>query len=119
MALRDPFFRDGLVPFLAGEWRPAADVYRTPYGWFVKLELAGVGRDDVAVSIDGNAIVLSGIRRDRVEEPGCSCQSLEIAYSRFSRRIELPEEVSGGRFEVDSREGWVIVKIFRPRSAAR
>src|SRR5919205_684335 len=53
----DPTMRD--MPrqvaafFLAGEdagreavWRPRADVYRTPDGWLVKLELAGVRPDE-------------------------------------------------------------------------
>jgi len=117
MPLRDPFFRT--APFSEGEWRPAADVYRTPYGWFLKVELAGVERGDLEVALERNAVVLAGIRRDRIEEPECSCQSMEIAYSRFLRRIEFPEEVMGGRLEVDTRQGWVIVKIIRSRSGGR
>ena len=35
-------------------WYPAADVYETPDGWLVKVELAGVSAEDVEIGIHGN-----------------------------------------------------------------
>ena len=40
-------------------WYPAADVYETPDGWLVKVELAGVSAEDIQIDIQGNTLYLS------------------------------------------------------------
>ena len=46
------------------EWRPATDVYRTPDGWLVKFELAGVSPEDVELTARGRALRIRG--RDEI-----------------------------------------------------
>ena len=43
---------------------PAADVYRTRDGWFVKMELAGVEPDELEVTVEGDTLRVAGSRRD-------------------------------------------------------
>ncbi len=47
-------------------WYPAADVYQTPEGWIVKVELAGVSAEDIEIEIQGNILYIAGTRRDRI-----------------------------------------------------
>src|SRR5436309_9932498 len=74
-------------------WRPNTDVYRTPQGWLVKFDLAGVRPEEVELSVDGNRLSLRGIRRDWCLEEGCTCQQMEIAYSQFERQVTLPGDL--------------------------
>ena len=37
-------------------WYPAADVYQTPDGWVVKVELAGVSAEEIVIEIKGNTL---------------------------------------------------------------
>ena len=46
-------------------WYPAADVYQTPDGWLVKVELAGVSAEDIEIDIQGNVLYIAGCRKDR------------------------------------------------------
>ena len=48
-----------------GLWLPAADVYQTPEGWLVKVELAGVSAEDIEIEIQGNVLYIAGCRKDR------------------------------------------------------
>ena len=119
----DPTMRDmprQIAPFfLAGEdagreavWRPRADVYRTPGGWLVKLELAGVRPDeDVTIGACGPRLTVSGVRRDRLIEKGWSCYAMEIAYSHFERSIELPLDLGKARLAVECRDGMLLIRI--------
>jgi HSP20 family protein len=66
-------------------WCPAADVYRTPDGWLVKLDLAGVGSDDIEITIEEQTLRVAGIRRDSIYEEGLTYHQLEITYSRFEK----------------------------------
>ena len=39
-------------------WQPAVDIYQTPVGWLVKVDLAGVRPDDVTVELRGRIILI-------------------------------------------------------------
>src|SRR5205823_4518883 len=71
-------------------WCPAADLYRTPSGWLVKLDLAGVRPEDVRVQAQGRRLTVSGCRRDCTLTEGTSHYHMEISYSRFQRSFDLP-----------------------------
>jgi HSP20 family protein len=92
-------------------WRPPADIYRTPHGWVVKLELAGVQQEDVNVVASGSELFVSGVRRDRFVEVGWSHHSMEIAYSHFERVIELPCDLGRASISVESHDGLLLVRV--------
>jgi HSP20 family protein len=92
-------------------WRPAADIYRAPEGWVVKLELAGVHQEDVHVETSGSELFVSGVRRDRFVEEGWSHHSMEITYSHFERVIELPCDLSRARVSIESHDGLLLVRV--------
>jgi HSP20 family protein len=92
-------------------WRPAADVYRTPHGWLVKFDLAGVRPQDVSLSVYGSLLMLSGVRRDWCAEHGWNHYRMEIAYSRFERSLELPCNLELARIATEYRDGMLLVHI--------
>ncbi|MBI1852727.1 MAG: Hsp20/alpha crystallin family protein [Planctomycetes bacterium] len=94
-----------------GCWAPATDVYRTPDGWLVKLELAGVRPEDIEVRLRRGCLTVAGIRRDRHSCAGVQHYRMEIAYSRFEREIELPDELESVRVSIDHDRGMVLVKL--------
>src|SRR4051812_47702929 len=71
-------------------WRPPTDVLRTPEGWLVKFELAGVRPEDIDLEVLGRRMTLRGVRRDQCAPEGGVYYQMEIAYSRFERALELP-----------------------------
>ena len=71
------------------DWSPQADVYRTPTGWVVVLDLAGVSPDEVTVEATRSELRVAGVRRDRFVKRGFLQHSMEISYSRFERSLRL------------------------------
>jgi HSP20 family protein len=94
------------------EWEPATDVYRTPGGWFLKMDVAGVRPGDVEVraTADG-AIVVRGMRRDRYIPDGFEPYRVEILYSSFERKIQLPLGSGSRRIEAEFRDGLLLITI--------
>jgi HSP20 family protein len=92
-------------------WQPSVDVYRTRNGWLLKFDLAGVRPEDVAVSMQGCRISVSGIRRDWTLEEGCTHYSMEISYNRFQRSIELPCDIQNARMNLEYRDGILMVRV--------
>ena len=92
-------------------WQPASDVYRTREGWLVKFDLAGVRPEDVRVSVSGRELTVQGTRRDWSLEEGCCQYRMEIAYSRFERRLTLPDNLERARIALEHRHGMLLVRI--------
>jgi HSP20 family protein len=101
----------------APQWQPATDMYRTPDGWLVKLELAGVYPEDIELSISGRTLRVRGRRRDCCLEPGYRLAHMEIAYSRFERLVELPGDVVRARISTEFSHGMLLVRIQREGDA--
>jgi HSP20 family protein len=98
-------------------WAPAADVYRTPHGWLVKFDLAGVRPEDVDLEANGCRLTLRGVRRDCTSEQGCQHYRMEISYSRFERSLDLPCRLDGATFQTRYRDGMLLVEV-RPGEEA-
>ena len=92
-------------------WQPAADIYRTSTGWLLKFELAGVTSDDVAVEVHGSRLTVRGVRRDLLIGECCKHYSMEIAYDRFERMVELPCDLQQAHLKLEFRDGILVVRI--------
>lgn len=92
-------------------WYPAADVYQTPDGWLVKVELAGVSAEDVEIDIQGNVLYLAGCRRDRSCAAGLMYQQMEITYSRFEKTLTFPAAIDGAHIEHNFDNGLLIIHL--------
>ena len=92
-------------------WNPAADVYRTPEGWLVKVDLAGVRSEDVEITLDGPLLRISGLRRDSFCGEGVSHYQLEITYSRFEKVIQFPCSIERAAVDRDYRDGLLVLLL--------
>jgi HSP20 family protein len=92
-------------------WYPSADVYQSPDGWIVKVELAGVSAEDIEIEVEGNNLYIAGIRRDRTCAKGVSYQQMEITYSRFEKNLEFPASIEGARLEHDYTDGLLFIYL--------
>ena len=92
-------------------WYPAADVYQTPDGWLVKVELAGVSPEDIEIDIQGNVLYIAGCRKDRSCAAGVSYQQMEITYSSFEKTLNFPGSIEGATIEHEFENGLLIINL--------
>lgn len=96
-------------------WQPVADVVETADEFRVTLELAGVAREDVAVEIQGRALVIQGSRRFENDERGGLYQMLERSYGPFSRSFALPKGISRTEITAVMKDGLLVVRLPKVR----
>jgi HSP20 family protein len=87
------------------------DMYRTQDGWAIKLELAGVRLQDMALTVQGTQLRVAGLRCDWNVEAGWRQHAMEIAYNRFERIITLPCDLEQARITVDYRDGMLLLRV--------
>ena len=105
------FMQKLFPPAAERAWEPATDIYRTPCGWLVKLDLAGVRPEDVQFLAHGDRLQVRGVRRDWCLEEGCTHYRMEIAYSKFERNIVLPVDIEHARVATEFRHGLLLIRI--------
>lgn len=96
-------------------WSPHLDVYETSEAFVVKIELAGVNRDDIKVHIQERKISITGRRADKCEEKREIFHVAEIPYGQFSRRIELPKNIDNSKVSARYDEGFLKLVIPKAR----
>ncbi len=96
-------------------WRPPTDVYETETGVIVKVEVAGISNDDVAVSLDGRTLTIRGVRRDSAAKLGY--QQMEIQYGYFETEILVPRAIDEEGVEATYQDGFLSVHL--PKAPAR
>ena len=71
-------------------WVPNMDVFTHEGGVVVKAELAGIRREDLTLTVDGNRLRIRGMRRDSPRSASSRFLMMEIEYGAFEASVELP-----------------------------
>lgn len=112
MNLRLRQFLDSLtVPDADGCWRPPVDVYQSPDGWLIKIDLAGVRPEDLQIQFRGQQLEVCGYRRDLSLVRGHQAYSMEIAYNRFHRIVNLPCQIEHADVHSVYQDGMLLITI--------
>jgi HSP20 family protein len=114
---RSPFFLPAAESRTPLVWQPQVDIYRAPEGWIIKMDVAGVQPQDVSITVRGSQLHISGVRYDRIVEAGWSHYTMEIAYNRFERTIELPCDLEHARITVECRDGMLLLRVVAKEEA--
>ena len=89
--VKRPDISGGRDDLSEANWVPNTDVYVTDAGLVVKVELAGMKREDLELSIDGSRLRISGHRPDGCRGAHCKFLVMEINYGFFESILDLPD----------------------------
>lgn len=92
-------------------WVPNTDVYVTETGLVIKVELAGMRKEDLQLGIEGNKVRISGNRPDGCRAPKCKFLVMEINYGGFESVIELPDGYNLSQAKAAYQNGFLRVDI--------
>jgi HSP20 family protein len=88
--LHQEFFRPTVSASMQPAWEPPVDVLETERAVLVLLALPGVDPERVEAVIDGDCLVVVGLRVLPPELQTAVIHRLELPQGRFERRIRLP-----------------------------
>ena len=70
-------------------WEPPVDIYETDRQLTIIAALPGVAPDAVRVEIEGQTLIIAGVRPLPSRGKNANIIRLEIPYGRFERRIAI------------------------------
>lgn len=92
-------------------WVPNTDVYTGDDGLVIKVELAGMRREDLELTIEGNRLKISGQRPDGCRTGKCNFLVMEINYGPFESVIELPPGYDLSQARAAYQNGFLRVDV--------
>ena len=95
-------------------FRPPTDVYETTTHAVVRVEIAGVKREDLEVSFANRVLTVVGRRHDPAEK--LAYQQMEIAYGGFRTDVLIPWPVEKEGIEAIYEDGFLVVLLSKKSS---
>lgn len=114
-------WRDRLFPWEEAEFsfRPAADIYETPEGLVLRMEIAGAVREDLGIDLVGQQLIIRGQRRPGSPADVSRVLLYEITYGSFERSFHIPMAIDPEGVKARYENGILEVKLPRHHPRAR
>ncbi len=97
-------------------WYPAMDISETEEGYLVEMDVPGIPKENIKISVKDNQLTITGERKSekKEEDKDRTYHRIERYYGKFQRTIALPNEIDIEKIKADYKDG--VLKITLPRS---
>lgn len=93
-------------------WIPNTDVYLSNGHLVIKVELAGMRREDLELTVEGNRLMIRGQRPDGCRGSAkCKFLVMEINYGSFECVIEVPSGFDLSQANAAYQNGFLRVDV--------
>jgi HSP20 family protein len=97
-------------------WAPAVNLYETTESYLVCVDLAGVVKDEIELSVERHRLMVRGTRAVPQQEEDESAARLrihlmEIDHGPFCREVELPDNILEAKIEAVYRDGLLWITL--------
>lgn len=101
------------------EWAPKMDVIEYDNNYILEMELPGVSKADVELSVKDNRLTISGTKKSqrKGQENAGKVHIVESFNGQFSRTIKFGEALDQTKIEALMDNGILIIKIPKPTQA--
>jgi HSP20 family protein len=111
----DDFFREFFRPGEEGTlMEPAAEVAESNGDVTVKMQVPGVPKDRLNISVAEDTLTVRGEVKKEEEEKKKNFYRQEIRYGAFERTVALPAEVNADKAKAELKDG--ILRITLPKA---
>ncbi|MBS0657900.1 MAG: Hsp20/alpha crystallin family protein [Verrucomicrobia bacterium] len=110
----DRFFGRTVRPLTGDEkrlWAPATDITEDDKEYVVKAELPEVKKEEVRVTVEGDALRICGERNAEKEEQGKTYHRMERRYGGFERVFVLPPNANAAGVTAEFKDGLLTVRL--------
>jgi HSP20 family protein len=95
---------------------PPVNVFRNQDGYTVRLEIPGIGPEDLQIAAHDRTLTISGERKATSPEGG-SYHRRERGIGQFSRSLQLPADLDLEKVEATCKHGLLTIRIPKKEEA--
>lgn len=98
-------------------WSPAVDITEQDNEYIVKVELPGVNKDDVKITLESNILTIRGEKKQEKETKKENYHRVERSYGSFQRSFNLPTSVKSDKIDAAYNDGILTVSLPKAEEA--
>jgi HSP20 family protein len=99
-------------------WMPEVEVLQRNRELVIRVDLPGLNKDDVAVEVTDEAVIIQGERKWAHEEERAGVYRSERSYGSFSRVVPLPDGAVAEQAKATFKSGVLEVTMPGPPRSA-
>jgi HSP20 family protein len=100
---------------LRSTWKPAVDLVEHDEEFVARVELPGVRKEDVKITMHDNVLNITGVKQqEKKEGKEPNYHRIERSYGSFQRCFSLPTQVKADKIDAEYKDG--ILTIRMPKS---
>ena len=92
-------------------WSPALDLYQNNDNVVAVIELPGMRKEEIEISLHDGMLTISGERKRESSSNGDNAERTERYIGAFRRSIALPTRVDGNKVSATYRDGILTVTL--------
>ncbi len=93
------------------EVSPPADIYESRDLFIIRLEMPGLDRETLNVTLDGNKLIVRGSKKTFKGSEDVIFHQVEIDYSDYKKVFELPENIDRNRIRATYKDGHLYIAL--------
>jgi HSP20 family protein len=93
------------------KWHPLTDIIETEDRIIIKLELAGVEKDNISITLDKDRLTISGCRKETLPPNIKGYHQMEINYGEFERVLPLKQGTGKASISATFGNGFLTITI--------
>jgi HSP20 family protein len=98
--------------------RPSLDIAEGKKAYKVKMEIPGVEKGDVSVTVEEDTLIVRGEKKQETEEREENYHRIERSYGSFQRTLSLPRDADAEHVEAKFKNGLLTIVIPKQEPAA-
>lgn len=99
------------------DWAPPIDVIENRDEYLIRVDLPGVSKKDVHVTLDRGELAVSATRSAESLPEGAEYLHSERAYGTFKRTFGLPSNADASHIEAEFKDGVLTVRVAKDEKA--
>lgn len=101
----------------ATDFRPRVDIIEKEKSFELHAILPGMEKENVTVEVEGNRLIISGERKEKVFNEGEKFHQVESLYGKFKRSFTLPKNVNTDSIKAVFKNGILEISIEKAEPA--
>ena len=96
-------------------WKPPVDIYETAEEVIVLVEIAGMSKENITVTMENDLLKISGTRPDYSPSAKKRLHQMEIDYGKFERFIKISIPINTNNVSAKYKEGFLQITLPKKR----
>ncbi len=101
----------------ATAWLPAVDITENADAFVVNVEVPGIKKNDVKISVQNGVLTVRGERKQEEESQGETYHRLERSHGVFQRSFTLPTSVKSDKIDAAYNDGVLTITLPKAEEA--